>query len=178
MTLDQIRDVAIDVLIPVAAILIPTLISIGLYRAERREAANDRARERRLEAGAEIARALAPLGTIDGTSEDMRPLLADLRGRITIYRAWTTTDDIVGDWLALRYKEGMRTWTSTLAAFDPNGMSYEQVLQAQRPAHDWSASTAEMFTGWLAGHVTTEQIRTDGARILKKYPEFVDEMQS
>ncbi|PMC04145.1 hypothetical protein CJ226_09065 [Microbacterium sp. UMB0228] len=172
MTPEQMRGLAIDVLIPIAAILVPTLISIGLYRAERKSAAADRAAERRLEAGAEIARAIAPLATFDGTSADMRQIISDLRGRITIYRAWTAPDDIVGDWLALRFKQLMKVWGDTLGSFDPAGMSIGQVMDAQSAAHDYSAETAELLTGWLAGHISTETIRQDGANILAARPDL------
>lgn len=172
MTPDQIRALAIDVLIPLAAILVPTLISIGLYRAERKSAAEDRAAERRLEAGAEIARAIAPLASFDAVSGDMRQIIAELRGRITIYRAWTSPDDIVGDWLALRFKQLMKVWGDTLGSFEPDGMALGDIMEAQRPAHNYSAETAEMLTGWLAGHVSTETIRVDGARILAGRPDL------
>lgn len=172
MTPDQIRDLAIDVLIPITAILVPTLISLGLYRAERKSAAADRATERRLEAGAEIARAIAPLGSFNGVSGDMQPIISDLRGRITIYRAWTDPDDIVADWLALRFKQLMQVWGDTLGSFDPSGMELGDIMEAQRPAHNYSAETAELFTGWLAGHVSIDTIRTDGARILALRPDL------
>lgn len=172
MTPDEIRALLIDIFIPVAAILVPTLISIGLYRAERRAAAADRARERRLEAGAEIAKALAPLATFDGVNENLKPIMSDARGRITIYRAWTTPDDIVGDWLALRFRELMKRWSAILGSFEPHGMDIGAIMDAQRPAHADAARMIEMFTGWLAGHVATEDIRADFMRIVRDNPEF------
>ncbi|MGX1932056.1 hypothetical protein [Microbacterium resistens] len=172
MTPEQLRILAIDVLLPIAAILVPTFISIGLYRAERRAAAADRARERLLEAGAEIAKALAPLATFNGIAEDLKPILSEVRGRITIYRAWSTPDDIVSDWLPLRFRELMAVWSDTLGAIEPAGMHLGEIMEAQRPAHSSAAVMVETFTGWLAGHVTIEQIREDGARILREHPEF------
>lgn len=172
MTFEQILQLATGILIPVAAILVPTFISIGLFRAERRSAAADRARERRLEAGAEIAKALAPLATFNGISEDIKPILSEARGRITIYRAWTTPDDIVSDWLPLRFRELMAVWRDTIGPINPEGLGLGEIMEAQRPAHKASGDMIEMFTGWLAGHVTIEQIREDGARILREYPEF------
>jgi hypothetical protein len=166
VTPDQIKELAIDVLIPLAAILVPTLISIALYRAERKSAAADRAAERRLESGSEIARAIAPLASFDGVTGDLRPIVAELRGRITIYRAWTTPGDIVGDWLALRFRKLMSVWGSTLGSFEPEGMTLTAIMDAQRPAHDYSAETAEMLTGWLSGNVPTETLRADGAKLL------------
>ncbi|MGV2983798.1 hypothetical protein ACNPNP_08820 [Microbacterium sp. AGC85] len=172
MTPDHIRDLLIDILIPVTSILVPTLISVSLYRAERRAAAADRARERRLEAGAEIAKALAPLATFDATSENLKPIMTEARGRITIYRAWTTPGDIVGEWLPLRFRELMKIWGTTLGSFDPRGMPVGAVMDAQLPAHASAADMVEKFTGWLAGHVTTEQVREDGARILRDNPDL------
>jgi hypothetical protein len=65
-------------------------------------------------------------------------------------------------------------WSQTIKAIEPAGMDLGALMEAQRPAHRASSDMVETFTGWLAGHVTTEQIRKDGARILRENPELAD----
>lgn len=173
-----------DVAIPVAAIIVPTLIAIRLSRSERltaeaarREerlsAIEDRRIERRLEAGAGVIVALAPLSTMN-LHEPVWPYLWELRARIAVYRAWIVSDDRSGDWLGLRHREGMAIWSRTALllanAGGPNQFTVEGQLELTHRAHEWAHTTTEMFTGYLSGHVPIEHLLVDGARILKAYP--------
>jgi hypothetical protein len=176
-------QVAVTIAIPVAAIIVPTLIAIRLARAERRDAfetsQRERSevlatsqRERRLEAGASVIVALAPLASLFDLDAPMQGHLWDLRARIAVYRAWIEPGDLSGDWLALRHREGMRLWSEAFALVvqkgGPAGIGYDSLLGLLQPAHEWAASMTELFSGWLSGNVTTEALRADGARIMER----------
>lgn len=79
--------VAGSIAIPVAAILISARIAIGLSRAEREMLREDNQRERRLDAGANVVLALAPLASLQATEQSMQDHLWELRARIAVYRA-------------------------------------------------------------------------------------------
>lgn len=75
-----------DIIIPVAAILIPTLIAVNIARIERRtarqeceDAARDRQRERRLDAAAGVIAALAPLASFSDVDQPMQQHFWELR---------------------------------------------------------------------------------------------------
>lgn len=164
-------EVLKDAAIPVAAILIPTWLAVRMSKGERESARLDGERERRLDAGAGIIVALAPLASMSAVHQSLQEPLWDLRARIAVYRAWISVDDISGDWLALRHREGMILWAHALdiidAAGGPNAITDDQLLEFLSPAHQWAATTTEMFSGWLSGHVKTEALQNDGARILE-----------
>jgi len=168
-------QVVVTIAIPVAAIIVPTLIAIRLARAERRDALETRKRERCLEAGASVIVALAPLASLFDLASPMQGHLWDLRARIAVYRAWIEPGDLSGDWLALRHREGMRLWSEAFALVvqkgGPAGIDYDSLLGVLQPAHEWAASMTELFSGWLSGNVTTEALRVDGARIMERYPQ-------
>lgn len=199
-------DVAIDVAIPVAAILIPTIIAVRLSRSERRHAeadrnderrvaledretarraaiedrqeerraaANDRRLERRLEAGAGVIVAVAPLASMR-LDQPVQQHLWKFRAQLAVYRAWISTDDRSGDWLALRHREGMTLWAEAARTIEtiggPTAISVDGMLELLKPAHEWAALTTEMFTAYLSGHATDDDLLRDGKRILDAYP--------
>lgn len=168
-------QVVVTIAIPVAAIIVPTLIAIRLARAERRDALETRKRERSLEAGASVIVALAPLASLFDLASPMQGHLWDLRARIAVYRAWIEPGNLSGDWLALRHREGMRLWSEAFMSIaqkgGPTAVDYDTLLSVLQPAHEWAASMTELFSGWLSGNVTTETLRADGARIVEKYPQ-------
>lgn len=79
-----IRDVAI----PVAAILVSTVIAIRLARNERENARASQLEQRRLEAGSDVIVALVPLASLRATEQPMQERLWELRAPIAVYRAW------------------------------------------------------------------------------------------
>lgn len=199
-------NVAIDIAIPVAAILVPTIIAVRLSRSERRHAEadrqeerrialedrenarraaiedrqeerraaeNDRRLERRLEAGAGVIVAVAPLASMQ-LNQPVQQHLWEFRARLAVYRAWISADDRSGDWLALRHREGMTLWSEADRTMDaiggPAAISVEGMLDLLRPAHEWAASTTEMFTAFLSGHAGDVDLLRDGARIMDAYP--------
>jgi len=168
---------AIDVLIPVAAILIPTVIAIRLARSERKNAIKDRREERRLEAGAGVIVAVAPLASMHA-DHPMQTYLWELRARIAVYRASIPVGDPSGDWLAFRHREGMHLWRDAFGTIDAIGGSAaitdDGMLELLQPAHKWAGTTTEMFTAYLSGHLDADALLRDGARILQEYPHESD----
>lgn len=162
--------VVATVLIPIAAIIIPTLIAIGLARRERADARANSQRERRLAAGAGVILALAPLASLTDLNQPMSERLWDLRARIAVYRAWIEKGDLSGDWLALRHKEGMQLWAAAMFQVQkfggPDHLDTADLLNTLKAPHDWAATTTEMFSGWLSGNVDTGALQADGARII------------
>lgn len=176
--------ISATVALPSLAILVPTIISIRLFKAARAAALDDQkvaradVREdqkvaRRLDAGGNVILALAPLASLINVNRDMQPMLWDLRARIAVYRAWITPGDLSGDWLSLRHREGMRLWFQAMDEINsrggPNRLADEEVLGFLTPAHTWAATTTEMFSGWLSGHIDTSVLSNDGARIIETY---------
>lgn len=160
--------------LPIVAILASTGVAIWLARRERRDALADRRKERRLEAGAGVLVALAPLTSFSDLDEPMQAHLWEIRARIAVYRAWIDADDRSGDWLALRHREGMLLWNRTLAAVSREGgmsrITVDALLAALAPAQAQMHLTTEMFTQWLSGHMEIDELLRDGARILKAHP--------
>lgn len=169
-------------ILPALAIVISALIAVGLARRERRDALADRKKERRLEAGAGVIIAIAPLASFTDLTEPVQRYLWEFRARTAVYRAWIEKDDRSGDWLALRHREGMRLWSRAVLAVDalggPSKIGVDDLLAALEPAHQWGAASTEMFTGWLSGHVETEVLLRDGARIMQEWPQPSDSAQS
>lgn len=170
-TIDWVA-LAVDILIPVSAILVPTIIAIALFRAERRTARLEATRARRLDAGGQVIVAIAPMASIQPT-DPMTERLWDVRARMSVYRAWIESDDVSGDWLALRHREGMHLWAEIMEDIDAAGgvnrfgrLDLENMLI---PAHQWAGTTIEMFSAWLAGHVHVSVLIDDGARIMTKF---------
>lgn len=163
---------SVDFLIPLIAILVPTVIAIGLFRAERRNARIETRSARRLDAGAEVIVALAPMVSIQPT-ERMHERLWDVRARIAVYRSWTGHDDLSGDWLALRHSEGMRRWAKVMENIDAAGgvnrLAPHEIEELLLPAHQWAATTTEMFSAWLAGQLPVSLLQNDGARIIAEF---------
>lgn len=161
----------IDVLIPVASILVPTVIAIWLARSERQGAEESRYLERRRQAAEPVILALAHFVSIDPVNDPMGPQLRDLRGRIAVYRASLDKDDVLsGDWLALRHKSGMRVWSDAFDLIQESGGNPDAELtqQAVEPGHTWANETIELFSSWLAGSATDEDLKLDGARLLQQ----------
>ncbi|MFE6995051.1 hypothetical protein ACFVAE_03775 [Microbacterium sp. NPDC057659] len=163
-----------DFVIPLLGILVPTLIAIGLFRAERKNAREDAVAVRRLDAGAQVIVALAPMASIQA-DQPMQERLWELRARIAVYRSCIDADDLSGDWLALRHLEGMKLWGKSLDDIDAAGGVHrvldEEIAQMLRPAHEWSATTVEMFSAWLSHNLPTSSLQSDGARIMETYGE-------
>lgn len=170
-----------DVVIPVAAILIPTVIAIRLARSERHNATHDRKIERRLQAGAEVITALAPLASIRA-DQPIQEHLWKLRSAIAVYRAWLDRSDPSGDWLALRHREGMTLWSQAMSRINrlarPDAVTPEGMVELLEEQWAWAAHTTEMFTGYLSGHVPEKDLLADGARILKAHPKPEDASES
>lgn len=80
-------------------------------------------------------------------------------------------DDLSGDWHALRHREGMLLWVHVMSFIDaaggPTAVAPHQIDELLSPAHEWAASTTEMFSCWLNGNVKTEVLGNDGARMLQ-----------
>lgn len=168
-------DVVKEFALPAAAILIPTIIAITLARRERVSASENAARQRKLDAGAQILLALAPLASMQADERNMQQHLWDLRARVAVYRAWISPDDISGDWLAYRHKEGMLLWVTAMYVIDalggPSKISDQQLVEFLGPPHRWAAMTSEMLAGWLRGDVVERDLAMDGERIRLSLPD-------
>jgi hypothetical protein len=167
-----IGGVTADIALPVLSILVPTLIAVFLFRAERRDARAADARSRRMDASADVIRALAPMASIQ-PDDPMQERLWELRARIAVYRTWIERDDLSGDWLALRHREGMMLWAGLMGILDsgggPKAMPTAAVADILSPAHRWAAQTLEMLSAWIRGDLEVDQLRGDGARIIEQY---------
>lgn len=159
-----------DLLIPVAAILVPTVIAVRLAQRERLVSEEGERRSRRLQAGAEVLSSLAPFISADPLRHDMHVQLARLRGSIAVYRAWTEKGDFSGDWLSLKHTEGMKKWQAALTQmFEPGRgpLSEDEAFAALDPARRWAADTMESFTGWLSGHIDDAVLKREGAALIE-----------
>lgn len=179
-----------DIIIPAAAILVPTLIAVRLARRERIEAATSAVqqredasaaelRARRLDAGGEVVRAMAVFVNVDPLQMDMRADLANVRGRIAVYKAWTRSGDVSGDWLGLKYNEGMALFRSALEESGRRGPDVvhqdpDVFFEVFGPAQRWAHETVERFAAWLGGRVSDEELALDGARLMRAQGLFGD----
>lgn len=160
----------IDVLIPVASILVPTGIAIWLARSERKSADASRYLERRRQAAEPVVLALAHFVSIDPSREPMQAQLRELRGRIAVYRASLRKgDSLSGDWLALRHTDGMAKWAKAADLLQESGGNPDAELAnaALEPGRAWANDTIEVFSSWLAGHTADDDLRRDGASLLR-----------
>ena len=167
-----------DIIIPVAAILIPTIIAVRVARDERHRAeaaavedratrAADEQRARALAAGGNVITVLAGFVSMNPRTMDMQGHLAALRGSIAVYRAWIPTGDISGDWLALKHTQGMRLWAAAIDAPDASNADGPPIFPvALRTAHLWAQDTIETFSGWLRGDTPEAKLRAEAAELL------------
>lgn len=51
----------------------------------------------------------------------MRDVLAEVRGRIAVYRAWIEQGDLSGDWLALPHSQGLRLFIDAMESIEAVG---------------------------------------------------------
>lgn len=171
-----------DIVLPALAILVPTFIALRLARQQREDANKlvqqqreeeiaAKARARRLDAGAEVVRAFAELVSFDPLGTDMRTILANARGRIAVYRAWAPRADFSGDWLGLKYNEGMELWRTAFEEAGHRGPSLRGDATAYAevfgPAQQWAHNTIETLAGWLAGYVEDEALRAEGSALIE-----------
>jgi hypothetical protein len=161
-----------DLALPVLSILVPTIIAVLLFRAERKDAREADARGRRRDASADVIVALAPMISLQ-PDEPMQPRLWELRARIAVYRSWIERDDLSGDWLALRHREGMVRFSHVMTMIDaaggPSKLSVDAILDIMSPAHQWAATTLDMLSLWIRGDLPESELRNDGARILEEF---------
>lgn len=177
-----------DVVIPVFAILVPTLIAVRLAkrertesrlaaRSERDDAADKDERSRRLEAGKDVIVALAGMVSFDPLHENVRPILSEIRARIAVYRAWSPDPDVSGDWLVLKSNEGNLLWARVFAQIDEASQSiapgYEPgadwVFSVAHEAHAWASETVDTFSRWLRGDISDQALLEEGQALIGKY---------
>ncbi len=144
-----------DVIIPVAAILVPTMIAVRIARRERLDAAEADRQSRRLEAGAGVIVSLSSFVSVSPLRTDMQSQLAALRGQIAVYRAWAAPGDSSGDWLAIKHSEGMHLWLVALEQINRLGalVVTDEMVEASGALHSpriWAQSTIETFSGGSA----------------------------
>lgn len=157
-----------DIAIPVAAILVPTVIAIWLARSERKSAERSRYLERRTSAAEPVILALAHFISLDPAHEPVQAHLRDLRGRIAVYRTTLALEDALsGDWLALQHEQGMLLWWSGMQAMDSSGDRSEAfMLGAFSAGRSWANTTMQTLSGWLAGHVSDDVLQRQGAALM------------
>ena len=161
----------VDILIPVASILVPTLIAIWLARSERRGAEESLYLERRRQAAEPVILALAQFVSLDPVGEPIQPQLRDLRGRIAVYRSCLRTDDLLsGDWLALRHTSGISKWAEAFDLLQESGGNPDADLTnaALSPGREWAHDTIDVFSSWLSGNASDDELRRDGAQLLQQ----------
>ncbi|TFC54569.1 MULTISPECIES: hypothetical protein [unclassified Cryobacterium] len=164
-------EVTMSVAIPVAAILIPTVIAVRLARNERSVSVRSHYLERRHGAARGVIVALSDMISMDPTAEMVEPLLRGLRGSIAVYRASLTADDAVsGHWLVTRQLQGAELWTAAHGrlAFElaRRTLSTGDTAQILQPAHMWAHDTMETFSEWLSGQVQDADLQADSARLI------------
>lgn len=73
----------------------------------------------------------------------------------------------------------MSLWSKAYGLLDSLGGVEGTTPQARfellQPQYQWAAQTSEMFTGFLSEHVSESELRTDGSRILKTFPQPQDD---
>lgn len=186
-----------DFLIPVLAILVPTLIAVWLARSERRAAEHDRREEaalreaedrrrfereneeRRLRASADVLTSLAHMVSISGTSEPMQDRLRMLRASIAVYRAAVGKDDTLSpDWLSLNHILLMKLWAGAMEAIDEMGgvnrISVEQAEELMHPPREHANNTLQRFSAWLSGAFSDDDLRNQGAEVLEQIGPVTD----
>lgn len=173
-----------DVLVPVAAIAISTIVAVRVSTAsaraavrlaaqERQDARASLRRERLLTAASPLFDDLAQLISIDMHSEDMRPVTRSMRAHIATFRAaLDPSDSLVFDWISLRHREGLYLWGKALGDSPPPslGPPFHLVAGGDRPAtakaRKWAHETLLQIQGWLSGDVHREWFLEDGQRII------------
>ncbi|WIE71419.1 hypothetical protein [Curtobacterium sp. MCJR17_020] len=158
-----------DIVIPVAAILVPTAIAIWLARSERKSAERSRYLERRTAAAEPIILSLAQFISLDPVHEPIQAHLRELRGRIAVYRTTLDTEDALsGDWLALQHERGMLLWWSAMQTMDGSTDRSEAfILGAFSEGRTWANATMQTLSGWLAGHISDDVLKRQGAALMK-----------
>lgn len=168
----------VDVLVPVAAIIVSTLVAVRLASQERRDNRASLRRERLLAAARPLFHDLAPFVSIDARNEPIWPVLRSMRANIAAFRAALGAegeDALVSDWLGLRHREGMTLWGKALASVPQvaSGRETGLIVQPDTPAlasaKAWANTTMQQLQGWLSGYVGEDWIREDGARIIVSY---------
>lgn len=156
--------------IPIAAILIPTVIAVRLSRTERLAAERSRYLATRLAASEGVMRSLASMISFDPDNELLRDEKGAFRAHVAIYRtALVGTDLLSGDWLGLKFTEGMQLWENGLLELQ-HRRGFGPVDEATKfevldPPRRWASNTMETLSGWLGGHVSDEVIAAEAAAL-------------
>lgn len=162
-------------LVPVAAILVSTLIAVNLAKNER-EAAEQARHDDAVRASAErVLIALAPLITIDPAVEPWSDLFSVMRARTVVFRTLMLSPDeaIVGEWLSLEATHGTALFGAAVERVQReelhNYIDPKPLHEAFEAPHKWAWDTTETLADWLVGKIDAEALKTRSADILRTW---------
>lgn len=161
-TLDIITGIAL----PAAAIIISTLVAVGLAKSERVAAATARAEERSDGAFVQVLTALATLNTINLRVESVAEPLRDLRvGLILLEAAIPGKDnDLLSEWFEAervasiaQSKESMRKH-GLVPESSSSDDHVEMIVAAGAPLNTWARNFANNLRLWRREGATDAEL--------------------
>ncbi|MFS0715462.1 hypothetical protein ABC195_16590 [Microbacterium sp. 2P01SA-2] len=158
-------QIVADVALPSAAIIISTVVAVGLARSERRAAAAARAEDRVSEAFARALAALATLNTINLRAESLAEPMRELRVALTLLVAAAPNEDeqLVQWFDAEIVAGGAETVRSmrllALAPTDPQtDADVNQIVAAGGPLNTWARDFANNLRLWKRKGTTKAEL--------------------
>ncbi|WHE37824.1 hypothetical protein [Microbacterium sp. BDGP8] len=161
-------QIVADVALPSAAIIISTVVAVGLARSERKAAAAARADERIDAAFVRTLVALATLNTINLRAELASGPFRELRVGLTLLASVTPerTDDLLGEWFEAERVAGNGEAQESMRRLylvpDPprSEADVNAMVEAGAPLNTWARDFANNLRVWRRKGLTDAELRS------------------
>ena len=161
-------QITTDAVIPALAIVVSTLIAIGIARwdradarksavEDRADAASARERDRVERLLAEVLELYAVFISGNPHTTDYAPVVRQLRARLMIAQT-IPSSAVIGLWLAEQTAVGFRLYDESMRAFPFPNAPVDQIVAAMRPVADWANQCVQTIAGWLSGSITDDDL--------------------
>ena len=153
-------DLLTTIVLPSAAILIPTVLAITLAVLERRAARRARAQERTDRVSEDVLESLAFFVSANPIAEEMAPEMRRLRSRVALLQTLPGARiRRVGLWLALEVEIGLPLYSAAMVIYRQiENPSIDDHLEVFRLPQKWFHDCMVRLTVWMRGEVKDEAI--------------------
>ncbi|MCJ1709378.1 MULTISPECIES: hypothetical protein [Microbacteriaceae] len=175
---ETMLDVVTGIALPAAAIVISTLVAVGLAASERKAAATARVEERIDAAFVRALTALAILNTINLRAESVAEPLRELRVSLTLLEALSTHADgnLLGEWFEAERVAGNEQVAESMRRLQlvPSPLrtdaDVERALAAGGPVNTWARDFANRLRDWHRRGASDDEMRAHIASARALHP--------
>ncbi len=163
---DLALDIVTGVVVPAAAIIVSTLVAVGLARSERLAAAAARLDERIDGAFVQTLVALAILNTINLRAENLAGPMRDLRVGLTLLEAVSAVErgSLLGEWFEQERLAGLAQSRESMRALallpekPDSDADIEAIVAAGAPLNEWARDFANNLRLWRRRGATAAEV--------------------